>query len=221
MIDKNPKGSEIAKELGDRALFIESDVTDETSVAAAVDKTVEKFGGLHGCINCAGLGAAQTTISKDLKPHKMKTFDFIVKLNLYGTFHCSAYCASAMAKTPAAEDGSRGVIINVSSIAGIEGQKGQVSYAASKGAVIGMTLPMARDLSRYGIRVMTICPGIMDTPLMKSSPPKVREGLVAGVPLRRFGTEEEFAQMCTSIIDNGYLNGEVIRMDGGLRFANL
>merc|ERR1711862_296051 len=200
--------------MGDRALFIEVDVTDESSVASAVEKTVEKFGGLHGCINCAGLGAAQMTIGKDLRPHKMSTFDFVVKLNLYGTFHCSAYCASAMAKCAAAEDGSRGVIINVSSIAGIEGQKGQVSYAASKGAVIGVTLPMARDLSRHGIRVMTICPGIMDTPLMQAAPPKVREGLLTGVVApKRFGTEEEFGHLCPSIIDNGYLNGEVIRMD--------
>merc|ERR1711908_159973 len=171
--------------------------------------------------NCAGIGMAMTTIDKKLNPHKSAIFDFVMKLNLYGTFYSSAYAARAMAKCPAAEDGSRGVIINVSSIAGIEGQKGQLAYAASKGGVIGMTLPMARDLARYGIRVMTICPGIMGTPLMKAAPQKVQDGLVAGVPLKRFGEPEEFALMVTSIIDNGYLNGEVIRMDGGLRFANL
>merc|ERR1712039_769179 len=163
--------------------------------------------------NCAGLGAAVTTIGKDLKPHKASTFDFVMKLNVYGTFYGSAYGASAMAKTEAAEDGSRGVIINVASVAGIEGQKGQLVYSASKGAVIGMTLPMARDLARYGIRVMTICPGIMGTPLMNAAPKKVQDGLLAGVPIKRFGQPEEFAQLCTSIIDNGYLNGEVIRMD--------
>merc|ERR1719476_918201 len=119
-----------------------------------------------------------TTISKDLKPHRASIFDFIMKLNLYGTFYGSAYGASAMAKTPAAEDGSRGVIINVASVAGIEGQKGQLVYSASKGAVIGMTLPMARDLARYGIRVMTIAPGIIDTPLMRGLPPKVQDGLL-------------------------------------------
>merc|ERR1712072_1071647 len=133
-----------------------------------------------------------------------------------------AYGASAMAKCPAAEDGSRGVIINVASVAGIEGQKGQLVYSASKGAVIGMTLPMARDLGRYGIRVMTIAPGIIDTPLMQMAQPKVKEGLLAQVANpKRFGAPEEFAHLCASIIDNGYLNGEVIRMDGGIRFANL
>merc|ERR1711862_941289 len=120
-----------------------------------------------------------------------------------GTFFGSAYGAAAMAKTEAAADGSRGVIVNVSSIAGIEGQKGQLAYAATKGAVIGMTLPMARDLARYGIRVMTICPGIMGTPAMRSAPQKVQDGLVAGVPIKRFGQPEEFALMVTSIIDNG------------------
>merc|ERR1711982_189767 len=145
-----------------------------------------------------------------------------MKLNTYGTFYCSAYCAAAMAKLPANEDGSRGAIINVSSVAGIEGQKGQVVYSASKGAVIGMTLPMARDLGRYGIRVMTIAPGIIDTPLMQAAAPKVKEGLLAQVACpKRFGAPEEFAQLVTQIIDNGYLNGEVIRMDGGIRFANL
>merc|ERR1712032_531649 len=132
------------------------------------------------------------------------------------------YGASAMAKTPAAEDGSRGVIINGASGAGIEGQKGQLVYSASKGAVIGMTLPMARDLGRYGIRVMTIAPGIIDTPLMQAAAPKVKEGLLAQVATpKRFGKAEEFAHLAASIIDNDYLNGEVIRMDGGIRFANL
>merc|ERR1712178_4004 len=165
---------------------------------------------------------AMTTIGKDLAPHKSGVFDFIMKLNTYGTFYGSAHAASAMAKCPAAADGSRGVIINVASVAGIEGQKGQLVYSASKGAVIGMTLPMARDLARYGIRVMTIAPGIIDTPLMQAAAPKVKEGLLAQVAApKRFGQAQEFALLCASIIDNGYLNGEVIRMDGGIRFANL
>merc|ERR1719401_1745602 len=165
---------------------------------------------------------AMTTIGKKLQPHSSKIFDFIMKLNTYGTFYTCAHVASAMAKCPAAEDGSRGVIINVASVAGIEGQKGQLVYSASKGAVIGMTLPMARDLARYGIRVMTIAPGIIDTPLMQSAAPKVKEGLLAQVAApKRFGKPEEFATLCKSIIDCGYLNGEVIRMDGGIRFANL
>merc|ERR1719436_114337 len=145
-----------------------------------------------------------------------------MKLNLYGTFYCCAYAARAMAKCPPAEDGNRGVIINVASVAGIEGQKGQLVYSASKGAVIGMTLPMARDLARYGIRVMTVAPGIIDTPLMQAAAPKVKEGLLAQVAgPKRFGKPEEFALLATHIIDNGYMNGEVIRMDGGIRFANL
>jgi NAD(P)-dependent dehydrogenase (short-subunit alcohol dehydrogenase family) len=222
IVDKNKDGETIAKELCSRAIFCETDVTDEASVAAAVDKVVSTFGGLHGAINCAGLGMAMTTIGKDGKPHQAKVFDFIMKLNTYGTFYGSAYAASAMSKCPAAADGSRGVIINVASVAGIEGQKGQLVYSASKGAVIGMTLPMARDLARYGIRVMTIAPGIIDTPLMQAASPKVKEGLLAQVAApKRFGAPEEFAHLCASIIDNGYLNGEVIRMDGGIRFANL
>merc|ERR1712190_475377 len=157
-----------------------------------------------------------------MMPHQGGVFDFIMKLNTYGTFYGSAYAASAMAKCPAAEDGSRGVIINVASQAGIEGQKGQLVYAASKGAVIGMTLPMARDLARYGIRVMTIAPGIIDTSLMQMAAPKVKEGLLNSVAgPRRFGKAEEFAHLVAAILDNGYLNGETIRMDAGIRFANL
>merc|ERR1711904_574972 len=144
----------------------------------------------------------------------MGVFDFVMKLNTYGTFYGSAHAASCMSKCPADADGQRGVIINVASVAGIEGQKGQLVYSASKGAVIGMTLPMARDLARYGIRVMTIAPGIIDTPLMQAAAPKVKEGLLAQVAApKRFGAPEEFAHLCASI-DNGYLNGEVIRMDG-------
>lgn len=222
VIDKNPQGADVATRLGERALFIETDVTQESAMASAFEQTVAKFGGLHGVVNVAGLGTALTTIDKNLKPHKSSTFDFIVKLNVFGTFFGSAYGASAMAKMEPAADGSRGVIVNVSSIAGIEGQKGQLAYASSKGAVIGMTLPMARDLARYGIRVMTVCPGIMGTAVMKATPPKVQEGLLAGVVApKRFGEPEEFAMLVASIIDNGYLNGEVIRMDGGLRFSNL
>jgi len=222
LMDKAEDGAAIATELGERVLFIQSDVTQEASVAEAVDKVVAKFGGVHGVVNCAGLGMAMTTVGKDLKPHPAGVFDFIMKLNTYGTFYVSAAGASAMAKTPAAEDGSRGVIVNVASVAGIEGQKGQLVYSASKGAVIGMTLPMARDLARYGIRVMTVAPGIIDTPLMQMAAPKVKEGLLAQVASpKRFGQAEEFAHLVTSIIDNGYLNGEVIRMDGGIRFANL
>jgi len=220
--DINPKGADIAKELGPNAVFCEMNAMEEGSVASAVEKAVATFKGLHGCINCAGLGLAMTTIGKDLKPHSAEAFDKIMKLNLYGTFYGSSHCASAMAKCEPQADGSRGVIINVASQAGIEGQKGQLVYAASKGAVMGMTLPMARDLARYGIRVMTVAPGIIDTGVFDKMPEKVKKGLLAPVAYpQRFGRPEEFAHMVTSIIDNMYLNGEVIRMDGGSRFANL
>jgi len=221
--DKNvDDGKQVEKELGPKCLFVELDVTDKNSVRNAVKATVDKFKSLNGVINCAGVGSAFTTIDKKLQPHNDKFFDFVNKINLYGTFYGASEGAAEMAKLPADAEGNRGVIINVASVAAFEGQKGQLAYSASKGAVVGMTLPMARDLARYGIRVVTIAPGIIDTPLMQSAAPKVKEGLlasVAGPP--RFGKAEEFAQLATAIIDNGYLNGETIRMDGGIRFSNL
>jgi len=221
--DKNvEEGKKVEAELGPNCLFVELDATSKQSVRAAVKATVDKFKTLNGIINCAGIGSAFTTIDKNLEPHNEKFWDFVVKLNLYGTFYGSSEGAAAMAKLPADEEGNRGVIINVSSVAAFEGQKGHLSYSASKGAVIGMTLPMARDLSRYGIRVMTIAPGIMDTPLMQSASPKVKDGLLSAVVSpKRFGLSKEFALLVAHIIDNGYLNGETIRMDGGLRFPNL
>ena len=221
--DLNEKaGKAIEAEMGGRCLFQKVDVTNEDQMAAAVAATVEKFGTLNGCVNSAGLGAAATTVTRDGKPMSSKTWDFVMKINAYGTFYGSAHCAAAMSKLAPDEEGNRGCIVNVSSIAGIEGQKGQLVYSASKGAVIGMTLPMARDLARFGIRVMTICPGIMDTPLMMGAPDRVRDPLLKGVVSpKRFGKPNEFAMLVTSIIDNNYLNGEVIRMDGGLRFPNL
>jgi 3-hydroxyacyl-CoA dehydrogenase/3-hydroxy-2-methylbutyryl-CoA dehydrogenase len=168
-------GKSLEDEFGAKcSRFFEVDVTNAQSVADAVEGTVTAFKTLNGIINCAGLGSATTTVGRDFKPHDAGIWDFVLKVNTYGTFFCSAYAAAAMAKLPANSDGSRGIIINVASVAGIEGQKGQVAYSASKGAVIGMTLPMARDLARYGIRVMTIAPGIIDTPLMAMAPEKVR-----------------------------------------------
>eukprot|EP00440_Ansanella_granifera_P064586 gb/GFBE01070024.1/.p1 GENE.gb/GFBE01070024.1/~~gb/GFBE01070024.1/.p1 ORF type:complete len:259 (+),score=81.02 gb/GFBE01070024.1/:1-777(+) len=221
--DKNvEEGNKVASELGGKCLFTELDVMSKESVRAAIRATVEKFKTLNGVINCAGVGSAFTTIDKKGEPHSDKFFDFVTKINLYGTFYGSSEGAAEMAKLPADAEGNRGVIINVASVAAFEGQKGQLAYSASKGAVVGMTLPMARDLARYGIRAMCIAPGIIDTPLMQMAAPKVKEGLLATVAgPKRFGKPEEFAQLCTAIIDNGYLNGETIRMDGGIRFANL
>ena len=198
------------------------DATEEDSVKAAIAKTVESFGSLHGAINCAGIGSATLTLDKRGNTHNSGIFDFVNKLNVYGVFYSSCHAAAAMAKGEPDADKQRGVIINVSSVAGIEGQKGQLAYSASKGAVIGMTLPMARDLARFGIRVMTVCPGIIDTPLMQAASDKVKNGLLRQVVQpKRFGSPDEFAKLCCSIIDNHYLNGTIIRMDGGLRFANL
>jgi len=221
--DKNvEEGKKAQQELGERCFFVELDVTDKDSVRAAIRATVDKFKSLNGVINCAGVGSAFTTIDKKLDPHSDKFFDFVTKINLYGTFYGSSEGAAAMAKLPADAEGCRGVIVNVASVAAFEGQKGQLAYSASKGAVVGMTLPMARDLARYGIRVMTIAPGIIDTPLMQMAAPKVKEGLLNSVAgPRRFGKAEEFAHLVASILDNGYLNGETIRMDAGIRFANL
>ena len=175
------RGPELVKELGSRALFVEIDATDEKSVKEGIQKTVNHFGGLHGAINCAGIGSAALTVDKRGRTHNSGIWDFVMKLNAYGVFYASAHAAAAIAKGEPDEDKQRGVIINVSSVAGLEGQKGQLAYSASKGAVIGMTLPMARDLSRFGIRVMTICPGIVDTPLMAMANEKVRQGLLRQV----------------------------------------
>lgn len=221
--DKNVDlGKKTAQELGPLALFVELDVTSKESCRAAVQATVEKFKTLNGIINCAGVGSAFTTIGKKLEPHDDRFWDFVNKINLYGTFYCATEGASAMAKLPADEEGNRGVIINVASVAAFEGQKGQLAYSASKGAVVGMTVPMARDLSRHGIRVVCIAPGIIDTPLMQAASPKVKENLLASVAgPKRFGSPDEFASLAVHCIDNGYLNGETIRIDGGIRFANL
>jgi len=221
--DRNKEeGDKVQKELGDRCCFCEVDVTSKTSMRDAVKATVDKFKTLSGIINCAGVGSAFTTIDKKGEPHSEQFWDFVCKVNMQGTFYGCTEGASAMAKLPADEEGNRGVIVNVASVAAFEGQRGQLAYSASKGAVVGMTLPMARDLSRYGIRVMTIAPGIIDTPLMQSAAPKVKEGLLAQVAgPKRFGKAEEFSSLVLHCIDNGYLNGETIRMDGGIRFSNL
>lgn len=221
--DKNvEEGQKVEQELGPRCLFQELDVTSKESCRAAIRAAVDKFKSLNGIINCAGVGSAFTTLDKKGEPHNDKFFDFVAKINMYGTFYGSSEGAAEMAKLPADEEGNRGVIINVASVAAFEGQRGQLAYSASKGAVVGMTLPMARDLARYGIRVCTIAPGIIDTPMMRSTSAKVQEGLLGSVAgPKRFGKPEEFATLAAAIIDCGYLNGETIRMDAGIRFANL
>ena len=185
IIDRDAKrGEALRAEFASQVEFQATDVTSHESVTAAFAACHARFGKLDGVINCAGLGPTELTVNRDGSPHRAKMWDFIVKVNLYGVFNCSSIGASYMHKCGCAD----GVVINIASIAGIEGQKGQLAYAASKGGVIGMTLPMARDLARYNVRVMCIAPGIMNTPLMAKAPPKVAEGLLKGVVYpQRFG----------------------------------
>eukprot|EP00511_Aplanochytrium_stocchinoi_P004280 CAMPEP_0204825470 /NCGR_PEP_ID=MMETSP1346-20131115/3345_1 /ASSEMBLY_ACC=CAM_ASM_000771 /TAXON_ID=215587 /ORGANISM="Aplanochytrium stocchinoi, Strain GSBS06" /LENGTH=260 /DNA_ID=CAMNT_0051953117 /DNA_START=105 /DNA_END=887 /DNA_ORIENTATION=+ len=213
------RGEALAKELGSNVAFFKMDATDEASIKQSVDDSLAKFGSIHGVVACAGIGAATTTIGKK-GAHDSGIFDFVLKVNLYGVFNLNKYAAVEMAKNEPDEHGLRGVIINCASVAAQDGQKGQVAYAASKGGVSAMTLPMARDLGRYGIRVMTILPGTMETPLMAAASDVVKQGLALNIIApKRLGLPQEYASLCASIIDNPYLNGECIRLDGGIRMA--
>jgi NAD(P)-dependent dehydrogenase (short-subunit alcohol dehydrogenase family) len=189
------------------------DVTDSASVEAAI-KTA---GPIHAAINCAGVAISQRIVNKE-GPAPLDAFEKVIRVNLVGTFNVARLAAAAMASNPPGENGERGVIINTASIAAFDGQIGQVAYAASKGGIAGMTLPMARDLSRLGIRVVTIAPGIFDTPLLGTLPADVRTALGAAVPFpARLGDPAEYAQLARHILENQMLNGEVIRLDGALR----
>ncbi len=206
------------KELGENAIAFKVDVADEASVKAAVEGTMEKFGAIHVNVNAAGIGAAARTLGRE-GPMPLDTFKFVLNVNLIGTFNVLRLCAEQMAKNePVTEDDERGVIINVASVAAFDGQVGQAAYSASKAGVAGMTLPIARDLGRTGIRVNTIAPGIFETPLMMGAPDKVRMPLIDMVQFpKRLGNSPEFAQLAVQIMENGYLNGETIRLDGGIR----
>ena len=221
LFDLNAETAEAAAtELGDNASWAAGDVAEEDAVQAAIAKTIETFGGLHININSAGIGTAARTIGKD-GPMPLKMFEFVVRVNLVGTFNCLRLCADAMQNNnPTTDDGERGVIVNVASVAAFDGQIGQAAYSASKGGVVGMTLPIARDLSRQGIRIATIAPGIFETPMMKGAPPQVREPLIDMTQFpKRLGNPTEFAQTAAYIVNCGYINGEVIRLDGGIRMA--
>jgi len=210
-------GHDLADQLGDGTLFVRTDVTSEEQVATAVEAAE---GPLRVAVNCAGIGTAGRTIGRDGSPASLDAFRTVIEVNLVGTFNVIARAASVMATTDPLEHGERGVIINTASIAAFEGQVGQAAYAASKGGIVGLTLPVARDLSPVGIRVNTIAPGIIDTPLLAGLNEEFREALAAGVPFpKRLGTPEDYASLAMEIIRNGYLNGETIRMDGALRMA--
>ncbi|HXX49292.1 MAG TPA: 3-hydroxyacyl-CoA dehydrogenase [Myxococcota bacterium] len=211
------KGEEFAKELGRGSIFCACDVTKADQVQAAVDRAVAEFGALRMAVNCAGIGWAQRTVTKD-GPHALEPFQKVLEVNVIGTFNAIRFEADRMSKNPPDPDGERGVIVNTASVAAYDGQIGQIAYAASKGAVVGMTLPAARDLSSLGIRVVTIAPGLFDTPLLAGLPEPARQALSANIPFpRRLGRPTEYAHLARSIIENGMLNGEVIRLDGALR----
>jgi NAD(P)-dependent dehydrogenase (short-subunit alcohol dehydrogenase family) len=214
------RGQALAKELGGHTTFVRTDVTDETSAQAAIEEATGKDRPLRIAINCAGIGWAERTVNRDGSPHGLAPFTRTVMVNLVGTFNVLRLAAAAMARTEPGEDGERGVIVNTASIAAYDGQIGQIAYAASKGGIVGLTLPAARDLAGVGVRVCTIAPGLVDTPLLASLPEEGRAALAAGIPFpKRLGRPEDFAELALDIVEHGYLNGEVIRMDGALRMA--
>ena len=212
------KGQALAKELGRSTQFASADVTDEEQMKAAFDHAAEAAP-LRIVVNCAGLGWAGRVINRDNSPHDLGPFQFVINVNLIGTFNGMRFGASAIAKTePVNEDGERGVIINTASVAAFDGQIGQLAYSASKGGIVGMTLPAARDLAPVGIRVLTIAPGTMDTPLLGLLPEEGRKALAANIPFpKRLGLPEDFAALAEHMVENDYLNGEVVRLDGAIR----
>jgi NAD(P)-dependent dehydrogenase (short-subunit alcohol dehydrogenase family) len=216
---KEAEGVALAGALGDRAKFVRTDVCDEAHGKAAVAAAVDGFGGLQGLVNCAGIVHGEKVVGKE-GPHSLAGFMRAVNINLVGTFNLIRLAADAMARGPAGEGGERGVIVNTSSVAAFDGQIGQAAYSASKAAVVGMTLPIARELARFGIRVVTVAPGIFETPMMDSLAKEVQESLGKMVPFPpRLGRPDEFASLVREIVENQMLNGETIRLDGAIRMA--
>ena len=214
------RGKQIADEIGGQ--FARTDVADEESVQAAVDAAVATGEPLRAAVSCAGIGWAARIVSRDGTPHELASYQKVISVNLIGTFNLMRIAAAAMAKTePADADGQRGVVISTSSIAGLEGQIGQIAYSASKGGIIGMTVPAARDLAAIGVRVNTICPGIIDTPIygFHEGAEEFKARLVAPIVFpKRMGRADEFAHLVRMLIENDYMNAEVVRLDGGIRF---
>jgi len=219
ILDIEPRaGDAMAAELGTSARFVAGDVTSEDDARRAVEAAVQGLGGLHGLINCAGIAPSEKVVGRD-GPHRLELFARTVAVNLVGTFNLTNLAANAMAKAvPQGEDGERGVIVNTASIAAFDGQIAQAAYAASKAGVAGMTLPLARELARFGIRVVTVAPGVFETPMVAALPEQVRDALGRSVPFPpRLGRPAEFARLVRHVIENPMLNGEVIRIDGALR----
>ncbi|GAB3943644.1 3-hydroxyacyl-CoA dehydrogenase [Spirosoma harenae] len=217
------RGNALADELGVQARFHRTNVTDETDVQAAINLAIDAFGGLHINVNCAGVAEARKTLGKVdgvYGAHSLAAFQKVISINLIGTFNVIRMAALAMEHNEPNDEGERGIIINTASVAAYDGQIGQAAYSASKGGIVGMTLPIARDLSRSGIRVMTIAPGLFETPLLASLPEEARLSLGQQVPFpSRLGRPSEYAMLAKSIIENPMLNGEVIRLDGAIRMA--
>lgn len=220
LVDLNADaGATQAAQLGAAARFARADVSDAASAEAVMGEFRKHFGALHGLVNCAGVAPAEKVLGRE-GPHKLESFARTVQINLVGTFNMLRLAAAAIAESPAGEDGERGVIVNTASVAAFDGQIGQAGYAASKGGVVAMTLPIARELARHGIRVVTIAPGIMETPMLKAMPTEVQDALGRTVPFpARLGRPDEFARLVLHVVDNTYLNGEVIRLDGAIRMA--
>jgi 3-hydroxyacyl-CoA dehydrogenase / 3-hydroxy-2-methylbutyryl-CoA dehydrogenase len=213
------RGREIASQLGESAIFCKTDVTDEKDVQTAVDTAMDAFGAVHVAINCAGVGTPAKVLGKK-GPMPIEGFMKVVQINLIGTVNVIRLVAEKMVLNEGNEDGEKGVIINTASVAAFEGQIGQAAYSASKAAVVGLTLPVAREFADYGVRVVTIAPGLFDTPMASGLPEKVRDSLTAMIPFpHRFGKPGEFAMLVKHIVENPYLNGMTIRLDASIRMG--
>jgi len=217
LADVNPQGEQLAAELGVNARFVVTDVTDPKSAQAAIDACLTTFGNLRGLVNCAGIAPGEKVVGKE-GAHSLDTFARAININLIGSFNMLRLAAKAMTEQSPLAENERGVIVNTASIAAFEGQIGQAAYSASKGGIVAMTLPIARELARHGIRVMAIAPGVFETPMLMGLPENVREALGQSVPYPpRLGRPAEFAGLVQHIIGNLMLNGEVIRLDGAIR----
>ncbi len=213
------RGPSLARELGDSVAFLETDVTRPQDGTAAIEAATRAFGNVRGLINCAGVAPAEKVVGRE-GPHGLESFERTIGINLVGTFNMIRLAAAAIQTNEPDAEGERGVIINTASVAAFDGQIGQAAYAASKGGIAAMTLPIARELARFGIRVMAIAPGVFETPMMTAMPPQVRQTLAESVPFPpRLGRPAEFAALVRHIIENTMLNGEVIRLDGAIRMG--
>jgi len=212
-------GAKVAESFGERGMFVAADVVSADGVAEAVAKAAARFGTIHVAVNCAGIGRAMRTVTRE-GPHSLDLFSKVIQVNLIGTFNGIRLAASQMAKNQPNSEGERGVIVNTASVAAFDGQIGQAAYSASKGGVVAMTLPIARDLASLGIRICTIAPGTFDTPMLAGLPDPARKALEATIPFpSRLGRPAEFAALARHIVENSMLNGETIRLDGALRMA--